>query len=167
MTTPGFDPETVLRWHAGLREDRAGRAALRRAQTIDDLLLSGPGALAFTRLRRQLPNGGASGLARAALAVAEVDKDAGGDERGAFGRRCGTGEAVSQARFRLLMSAEVPDDFLRLLRSALGQLDRRAPLADVFWLARSWHRAERRQLFRRDQLLAYYEALPNKSLAER
>lgn len=65
------------------------------------------------------------------------------------------------------MSAELPDEFLRLLRSAILQTERRAPVMEVFWLARLWHRPEHRSRLRRQQLLAYYEGLPEASLAER
>jgi CRISPR type I-E-associated protein CasB/Cse2 len=164
--------ETVLvEWHAGLMDDRGGRAALRRARTLDDVLMDGVGASAFMRLWRRLPgNGPPYALARAALAAAELDEDMRPADaaRPLFAQRCaalGDGRVfVSPDRFRLLMSAIDADEFLRLLRSSIGLTERRAPLIDVADLARSWSCPERREGQRRRQLLAYYAYLPDSAL---
>ena len=169
MTSDSF--ETILvGWHAGLMDDRAGRAALRRARTLDDVLMDGAGAGAFMRLWRRLPGDGPPyALARAALAAAELDEDMRpADGPPLFARRCATqGDGrvlVSPDRFRLLMSAIDADEFLRLLRSAIGLAERRAPLIDVADLARSWSHTDWRERHRRRQLLAYYETLPDSAL---
>ena len=170
MMEASFD-DVIGRWHAELAGDRAARAGLRRARTLDDVLLDGAAAAAFMRLWRHAPSKGPPyALARAALALAEIDNDMRpeGGTRAPFARRCATqGEGrvlVSPDRFRLLMGATDADEFLRLLRSAIGQVERRAPLGDVASLARFWSHEERRQWMRRDQLLAYYEAVPNSAL---
>lgn len=99
MSKAAYDPTFLLMWHGQLSGDRAGQAALRRAQGIDDLLLSNGGAAAFTRLRRRMPTGSPAGLARAVLAVAEVNEDAPEDgEPGAFGRHCAKGPLLSSPK---------------------------------------------------------------------
>lgn len=169
----------VLGWWSRIRHSPAARAGLRRSRDLEELLLDRAGAEAFVRLTRTLGQESAlpRKLGRAALAIAEINEDVtasaenGGRSRGAFGRRCAAGSPAGGAllspnRFRLLMGAEEEAEFLRLLRSALGQIERQAPIADVFWLAHGWDSPERRRAMRRDQLLAYYEVVPKSALKE-
>lgn len=163
--------EALRGWHADLMADRAARAGLRRARSLDDVLLDGAAASAFMRLWRHKPSKEPPyPLARAALALAEIDVDPEPDSeaKGAFARRCAAEEKsqvlVSPDRFRLLMSATDADDFLRLLRSAIDQVKRRAPLHDVADLVYWWSHPVSRERMRRQQLLAYYNAIPEDAL---
>jgi CRISPR system Cascade subunit CasB len=159
-------------WHAGLVDDRGGRAALRRAQSPDDAF----DILAFHRLCRGLNLGTNEALvtrwAGAALAVAEIDENTedGDDETrvptlGAALAVVRDGQPViSPERVRLLANTEEPDLFLRLLRGMLAMIDRKAPVAQVADIVRSWHFPDRRAAARRRLLLTYFEKIPSSLL---
>ncbi|WP_029011300.1 type I-E CRISPR-associated protein Cse2/CasB [Azospirillum halopraeferens] len=146
--------KAIRDWHRTLRDQRGDRAALRRAQTVDDVY----GVLAFHHLLRRLDTMPPDAAARVAIAVAELDGDSGRTARrpgGALGRDLA---ALSADRLRLLCTAEEPDEFLRLLRGAFQILKRRAPLADVAAVVADWHYPSGRARVRRELFLSYFGA---------
>lgn len=161
----------VSDWHAELqeRQNRGDRAALRRAQTVDDVY----GVVAFHQLLRRLGSSIAPDtVARLAMALATVDADWAEGEDGAVGK--GWGDAlghaaatpkdgkprVSEDRLRLLLSAEDPDQFLRLARGVIHLLDRKAPLVDLARVVRAWSQPDNRARVRRQIFLSYFATLP-------
>jgi CRISPR system Cascade subunit CasB len=160
------DESPVATWHRRLQGNRGDRAALRRAQTIEEAY----GIVAFHQLYawlgKQIPD---PVVARIAIALAEIDADVKADTEPGHGMPAGAalGQALamprngkpclSEARLRLLASAEDPDQFLRLLRGALALLDRTAPLDDVARVVRRWHAPESRPRVRRQLFLSYFQ----------
>ncbi len=97
-----------------------------------------------TPQKKKIRNGDALGRALAALDPRRNDKN----------------PRYSQDRLRRLLSAEDPDEFLRLLRSAILQLDRAAPVTDVSRVMEAWHHPDARAKVRRQIFLSYFAALP-------
>ncbi|WP_404379518.1 type I-E CRISPR-associated protein Cse2/CasB [Caenispirillum salinarum] len=149
---------TVLHdWHRWLQDNRGARAAMRRARSVDEVWLEE----AYSRLRLPLlPLAGFrdEALARAAIAVAEVSEDT---EDGLAARAAASTHrgraAVSADRIRLMLGAEDPDEFLRLLRGVLAMLDREVNLCDVADLVLSSHTPGGRAHNRKRVMLRYYE----------
>ncbi|WP_041794691.1 type I-E CRISPR-associated protein Cse2/CasB [Pararhodospirillum photometricum] len=147
-------------WHARLADDRRARAALRRAQSLDDVWPEE----AFSRLRLHLlplASFSTMALARVAVAVAEVDED----HEVSLARRAASlgvrGKAlVSSDRLRLLLGSEDPDEFLRLLRGIVDQIDRQVNVAALADLVLSWEHPNGRLWARRTVFLDYYETAP-------
>jgi CRISPR system Cascade subunit CasB len=154
----------LLAWWAGLVDDRGGRAGLRRAQSLDHVVLVG----AFQRLRRALladwrfqPEA----LADVALAAAELEAD--GDRPGrilATGNR--EGLPVSPGRLKLIADAEDPELFLRLLRGALAQVRRKGSIQHTAELVRRRHSPASRPAARRRLVLDYFEAADDDLLSK-
>jgi len=155
----GFCRSALRRWHAWLQTDRGARAALRRVRRLDEVWMEE----AYSRLRLALlPDFRFADepLARAAVAVAEVN-EAHADGLAARASSVVRGRpAVSPERMRLMLGAEEPDDFLRLLRGALPMIDRTVALGDLADLVLSWHGETGRAIARRRVMLAYYERRP-------
>ena len=151
--------EVLLGWRDELERDRGARAALRRAQTTDDVVMEP----AFHRLRNHPDWPSSISLdtaASIAIAVAELDV-AFAPLAVRLGAALGGGRTpVSPGRLRLIASAEIPQQFLRLLRGALAQIDGRAPLIDLAEKVRQWHWAGSRPMARRDLLIDYFDAAP-------
>ncbi|MCM8738627.1 type I-E CRISPR-associated protein Cse2/CasB [Azospirillum sp. A1-3] len=160
----------VSGWHATLQEHhhRGDRAALRRAQTIDDVY----GVIAFHRLLRCLdPSTAPDMAARLAMALATVDQSwtpkEGGQTGAGWGNAFGRAAArfkngkprLSEDRLRLLLSAEDPDQFLRLLRGAVHLLGGKAPLVDLARVVWAWHQPDSRARVRRQIFLSYFATL--------
>lgn len=165
--------ETLRDWHGRLQRNRGGRAALRRAQKLDDIY---DGVGPFFELLNRYPKVWHEDVARMAIALAEVEDDYGTPARKrpvgtALGRvlakPAGTGKPLSEQRLRLLASAEDPDQFLRLLRSALHQIGRKAPLADVGRVARLWGSPVHRPWVRRNLFLAFFGAVAHDDTDDR
>lgn len=159
---------TIEAWHRDLAEDRHDCARLRRAQTIDDVFEID----AYHRLRFRLAETAsqpwirgerhAEVVARIALALAEIKSDQTPETEPApdTGSFLALGAALgrlSPERLRLLANTGEIDLFLRLLRGALAQVERIAPLWDTAETVRRWHFAEQRQLARRDLLIRYHD----------
>lgn len=130
---------------------------MRRARSADEVWLEE----AYSRLRLPLlPLAGFrdEALARAAIAVAEICKDT---EDGLATRAAasthGGRPAVSADRIRLMLGAEDPDEFLRLLRGVLAMLDHEVNLCDVADLVLSSHSPGGRAQNRKRVMLRYYE----------
>jgi CRISPR system Cascade subunit CasB len=157
--------EVLLEWREELEDDRGARAALRRAQTSDDVIMEP----AFHRLRNHpdwpaaIPFDAAASIA---IAVAQTDVAAPPPDH-RLGAALAIGQKrVSPARLRLLASAEIPQQFLRLLRGALAQIDGRAPVLDLAEKIRLWHRPASRPGARRDLLVDYFAAVPAAMLSK-
>ena len=154
----------ILKWHRELQLplNRGDRAALRRAVAPDDAYRMVAFHGLYGRLAESVRDDEA--VARLALALAEVNEStrSAGRTGAALGRalarRKGDRSTVSGDRMRLLATAEDPDQFLRLLRSAIVQLDRMVPLVDVADVVLDWHRPDRRAEARRQIFLGYFRA---------
>jgi CRISPR type I-E-associated protein CasB/Cse2 len=146
-------------WHAAVTDDRATRAALRRAQDIDELPLAALADLATRTLGRVGDDPAAlrrtAQLARVALAVGEIDQGTAHDLGRALHR---ARRPLSEDRLRLLLDTPEPDLFVRLLRGALVQVERRAPVADTALLVWRWHHPDARASARRRLALDYFQA---------
>ncbi|GBD41509.1 hypothetical protein HRbin39_00891 [bacterium HR39] len=164
----------VALWHGRLLRDRGARAAIRRAQTWDEVLT----VPAFLDLYRRIHAAGIRMppeiLARMALAVSEVEprEEAGEEEKPeappelrpgrVFGRpRRGEDRApVSFDRLRRLVETEEPDLFVRLLRAALVQVEGEGHPVHLSRLVHAWHFPAERLSARRRLLLDYAETAP-------
>jgi CRISPR type I-E-associated protein CasB/Cse2 len=147
--------------------DKALRARLRRAVGPGDL----DAVLGGTRLQARGLSRSDDALDVAAILCAEVEVDTGpeyhrslsaaaeelGKALAGGGQK--TAKALKEQRFRILASAERPDDFFRLLRSALELLENKAPLVactEVMW---AWLDRSRRHDARVGLARGYYEAV--------
>lgn len=176
------DQSPAERWYDLLQQDnrKGDRAALRRAQQTDDAYGVCSFHLLLVWLGKQKPPDVA---ARIAMALAPIRQDRmeqqadGNDDddpaeapaadqpRSWAGTKLGRCMAakgpsgaprISPARVRLLLSTENPDQFLRLLRSILGQLDGRAPVREVADVMDGWHSPTWRAAIRRRIFLSYF-----------
>lgn len=166
----------IPRWHAALQDRKGDRAALRRAQTIDEVYVVPSFHTLLRRLGWSLNSPAIDGwtiddreVARLAMVLADVERDTEqssprwGD---ALGRAFGTPRKdvpkahVSHARFRQLAATDDLDEFVRLLRGALHLIKHEAPLLDLADVVRAWHHPARRQQVRRTLFLAYFETAP-------
>jgi len=162
---------TVKAWHAVLMEDRGARAALRRAQGVEDALQAGRRLdVLFDLLDRTGVDldkeAHVNAMIAAGLAAAEIEEDR-QDRRGALGRRLYDimpyKDEQGSARFQVIAGTEDPALFLRLLRGAIAMKDsvgrdRIAPLIDTMETVRDWHWPASRAQRRRRLLLAYHGA---------
>lgn len=106
------------------------------------------------------------GVAGSAEKDAASDRDGDGRDRTgealgkAFAARYNSKPRLSEDRLRLLTSADDPDAFLRLLRSALNLLNGKAaiPIIDVAETVRLWHFPKARSHVRRRLFLAYFQS---------
>ena len=146
-------------WHAAVMDDRGTRAELRRAQSINEVPLAALANLATRTLGRVGDDPRAlcrtRQLARVALAVGEIDH---GTEHGLGRALRGGRRPPSEQRLRLLLDTPEIDLFVRLLRGALTQVERRAPLAATASLVLDWHHPIARARARRQLALDYYQA---------
>lgn len=156
----------ILRtWHSWLLSDRGARAALRRARALDDVWMEE----AYSRLRLPLLEHYRvrdEALARAALAVAEVEKVSDRSFAACAAAESQGGRApVTAARMRLTLGAEDPDEFLRLLRGLLAMIDGSCDVRDLAGLVIAWHGPEARSKARRRVMLDYYAHAPKTTAA--
>ncbi|MFV3076518.1 type I-E CRISPR-associated protein Cse2/CasB [Niveispirillum fermenti] len=177
---PEDESTATERWHAWLQVPgmKGERAALRRAQQVEEVF----GVTAYHALQPRLGRWNRPlTAARIAMALATIrqdrtespaegeDADGMPDKPVSWGVTLGRALAVmapsgkrrvSKERLRLLLSADDPDQFLRLLRSTLGLLDDRAPVQDVADVVGAWHTPSLRADVRRAIFLSYYRSLP-------
>jgi CRISPR type I-E-associated protein CasB/Cse2 len=146
-------------WHAAVTDDRATRATLRRAQNLDEVPLAALADLATRVLGRvgDDPTGlrRTEQLARVALVVGEIDHDT---EHGLGRALRRVRRPLSEERLRLLLDTPEIDLFVRLLRGALVQVERRGPLAATATLILDWHYPTARARARRKLALDYFQA---------
>jgi CRISPR type I-E-associated protein CasB/Cse2 len=167
--------ESLRTWHASLtgstgwKRDGRGRAALRRAAGLDDLLLDA--AVPLERLRRRLvgearlSDNEMERLAWVAASVAEIDGDAPDQSLGAtFGQSSGGKPVVSIDRMTLLLATEEVPMFVRLLRGLLPLVQRQASVLGTGELVRRWASPASRVAARRRLMRDYIEAIPDNAL---
>lgn len=133
----------ILRaWWHDLENDRGGRAALRRAATLTEVML----CPAFHRLLNDLRQAGYAvpefrypKLAAIAGLAARIkaETDDGLAKRMGSPKSGGGKAAVSELRMRSLLACDDLEELYTLLRRALSLLDDRANLADL--TAVVWH----------------------------
>lgn len=146
----------LRRWHDELQSRRGARAALRRVRDLDDVWPEE----AYSRLRLPLMKRcrfGDEALARAAVAVAEVDEPRGAALAQRLAAVLPPKDGHAAPRVRLLLGAEDPDEFLRLLRATLQQMERRVDIVDLADTVLAWGAASARTVVRRRLMLAYYD----------
>ena len=172
---PTWAGENLRSWHASLtgsagwKRDARGRAALRRAAGLDDLLLEA--IVPLERLRRRLvgearlTDDAMERLAWVAASVAEIDGDAPNQSLGAaFGQNSGGKPVVSIERMTLLLGTEEMPMFVRLLRGLLPLVQRQASVLGTGELVRRWASPVSRTAARRRLMRDYIEAVPEKAL---
>lgn len=167
------------RWYDWLQERPGDRAALRRAQQVEDAYSVAGFHLLLNWLGEQKPPPVAARIAMvlahirqdwteranedepAEAAQAEQPKNRVGTELGrSMVLKGPSGKPrVSPERLRLLLSTDEPDQFLRLLRGILGQLDGKAPVSDVAKVMDAWHSPTWRTTVRRQIFLSYFSML--------
>lgn len=144
---PQYKPDhpsfVILRdWWRELENDRGGRAALRRAASLTEVML----CPAFHRLLNDLRQAGygvpesrypkLAAIAGLAARVRAVTDD-GLAKRMGTPKSGGDKAAVSELRIRRLLACDDLEELYTLLRRALSLLDDRADLADL--VAVAWH----------------------------
>lgn len=149
----------IADWHAAVTDDRATRAELRRAQSIEEVPLAALANLVTRTLGRIGDDPRAlrrtKQLSRIALVVGEIDHVT---ERSLGRALHGGRRPLSEERLRLILDTAEIDLFARLLRGALTQIERRAPLAATASLVLDWHHPVARARARRRLALDYYQA---------
>jgi CRISPR system Cascade subunit CasB len=129
-------------WWAGLENDRASRAMLRRCATLDEVVLS-PAYQRFYRymLARGWPTDAAEWqkdkLAAIAGLAAWVDVDIDHDLPYQMSERDGDRPVFSELRFRAVLKLDTTDELYKALRRALPLVKHKTSLVqlanDVFW----------------------------------
>lgn len=167
---PGDDPDNTAKrmgkalreWWQELQEDPGDRAALRRADALDEVAA----VPAFHRLRwridkvldgRRLSSGQRERLLVVAALAARLRDDQ-SRERGFVGQMAGDGaEAapVSALRFRRLLQARETPDLYRQLRRTLAMLDHRGDLLSLADGVLHWGESRRKRW-----AYAYYGLAP-------
>lgn len=157
---PGEDPDTVARrmgaalreWWAELQDDPGDRAALRRADALDEVAA----VPAFHRLRwridkaldgRALSHAQRERLLLIAALAARLREDL-SRPRGFVGQMAGDGAdsaPVSALRFRRLLQATETPDLFRQLRRVLAMLDDRGDLLSLADAVLHWGESRRKR----------------------
>jgi CRISPR system Cascade subunit CasB len=149
------DSKTILSWHAALIHDRGGRAELKRARTVTEIIQS-PAfhRLAFMlRPRSQFDSASLERVGVLAGLLAQVDSHDGRKRMAvqmATGK--GGGPAVSDLRFRRLLQREwheLPDTMRRIIH----MLGRKVNLLDLSRAVWYWGDA-----VKRDWAFTYFAA---------
>lgn len=169
---PQYQPDhpsyAVLRaWWQGLEQDRGERAALRRAGTLTEVMLSP----AFHRLLRELRQAGCKvaqsrypNLAAIAGLTARVKAEAAGSLAHRMGspKAGGNAPVVAELRMRNLLACDDLETLYTLLRRALSLLDAQANLADLAAVVWHWSPMDEKRPNdpRRQMAYDYYAAAP-------
>jgi CRISPR system Cascade subunit CasB len=155
-------------WWENLESDRGGRAALRRAGTLTEVMLSP----AFHRLLHVLRRGSyqiAEQRYPKLAAIAGLAARLRITEGSGLGVQCGSPRnsaakkpAVSELRMRRLLACDDIEELYTLLRRVLALLDNQANLSDLAALIWSWRKLDDKHPFdpRRRLALDYYDAAP-------
>jgi CRISPR system Cascade subunit CasB len=154
-------------WWQALENDRGGRAALRRAATLTEVML----CPAFHRLLNDLRQAGYAvpesrypKLAAIAGLAARVraETDDGLAKRMGTPKSGGDKAAVSELRMRRLLACDDLEELYTLLRRALSLLDDRANLTDLAAVVWHWTPMDEKRANdpRRRMAYDYYEAAP-------
>lgn len=161
----------LLGWWRELEKDKGERAALRRAASLTEVMLSP----AYIRLLRELRNAGFAvsnheqplGKVAAIAGLAARLKDLAPE---GLAKRMGspkpgsTAATVSELRLRRLLACDDMEELYTLLRRLLAQLDDRADLADLAAIVWNWSPLDDKWPYdpRRQLAYDYYEAAPIK-----
>ncbi|MEX2165362.1 MAG: type I-E CRISPR-associated protein Cse2/CasB [Sulfuricaulis sp.] len=158
----------VLRsWWQNLESDKGERAALRRAASLTEVMLSP----AFHRLLRELRQAGYGisdyrypKLAAIAGLAARIKGDGGGSLATCMGtpKSAGGKAVVSELRVRRLLACDDIEELYTLLRRALALLDNQANIADLAGTIWNWVPMDEKRPNdpRRQLAYDYYAALP-------
>jgi CRISPR system Cascade subunit CasB len=160
---------TLLRgWWENLESDRGERAALRRAGTLTEVMLSP----AFHRLLHLLRRGGfqiAEQRYPKLAIIAGLAARLRITEEAALGVQCGSPRKaaakkpdVSELRMRRLLACDDLEELYTLLRRVLALLDNQANLTDLAAVVWNWRKLDEKHPFdpRRQLALDYYTAAP-------
>ncbi len=165
---PDHPSNVVLReWWHDLEQDKGERAALRRAGSLTQVMLSS----AFHRLLNALRKAGYAVPEKRypnLAAIAGMAARLKGIDGPSLGTQCGTGEigaskaAVTELRMRRILACDDIEDLYTLLRRAIALLDEHANLADLAATVWNWKRLDENHPFdpRRRMALDYYAAAP-------
>lgn len=165
---PDHPSNAVLRaWWQGLEHDRGERAALRRAGTLTEVMLSP----AFHRLLRELRQAGCGvaesrypKLAAIAGLAARVKTEAAGSLANRMGspKAGGNAPVVAELRMRNILACDDLETLYTLLRRALSLLDDQASLADLAAVVWHWSPMDEKHPNdpRRQMAYDYYAAAP-------
>lgn len=147
-----FDSAGLREWHRRLvkKESRATRARLRRAGSLEDAALA-PGfheLLGFTGIApEELSPEQLCGFAAFAVLAAGVDTDTADRPLGkSLGGGAGGQAAVSEPRFRRLITSDELSDRFEVLRRLLQLLGRKVDLGELALAVLHWTPGRRRQL---------------------
>lgn len=162
-----FDSGGLRAWHRNLvkKENRAKRARLRRAGSIEDAALA-PGfheLLGYTGVpSEELSPEQMSGFAAIAVLAAGVDTDTLDRPLGkSLGHGAGGRPVVSEPRFRRLLASDELVDRFEVLRRLVPLLGRSLDLAELALAVLHWTPGRRRQL-----AYDYYSAIAPSSARE-
>jgi hypothetical protein len=170
--------------------DKSGRAALRRARTPQEAALVPVVGVLRRAIRKEGIKISDDDIDRAAILVAAIERDQQvleiSDEEPSptdaaprgfnalsrelaerLAERNSNGKRVSPERVRLLLSTEDIGEFLRLLRSLIDLLDRKAPIVAIVETARRWSRPAQRQQTRAAIARPYYERIAQEKDSQR
>lgn len=165
---PDHPSNAVLRaWWQGLEHDRGERAALRRAGTLTEVMLSP----AFHRLLRELRQAGCGvsesrypKLAAIAGLVARLKAEAPGSLANRMGspKAGGNAPVVAELRMRNILACDDLETLYTLLRRALALLDDQANLVDLAEVVWHWSPMDEKRPNdpRRQMAYDYYAAAP-------
>lgn len=165
---PDHPSYAVLRsWWQGLEHDKGERAALRRAGTLTEVMLSP----AFHRLLRELRQAGCGvaesrypKLAAIAGLAARVKTEAAGSLANRMGspKAGGNAPVVAEMRMRNILACDDLENLYTLLRRALSLLDDQASLADLAAVVWHWLPMDEKHPNdpRRQMAYDYYAAAP-------
>jgi len=165
---PDHASYVVLRaWWQGLEHDKGERAALRRAGSLTEVMLSP----AFHRLLRELHQAGC-GIAEARYPklaaitglAARVRAETSGSLATHMGspKQGGNAPVVAELRMRNLLACDDLETLYTLLRRALALLDDLASLADLAAVVWHWSPMDEKRANdpRRQMAYDYYAAAP-------
>lgn len=169
LDDPSHDLLTA--WWERLKDDKGERAALRRAATLTEVMLSP----AYMRLLRKLRDSGYpirnqdTPLAKIAAIVGLAARIKSQTPEG-MAKRMGTpkpgGNAATfpELRLRRILACDDLEELYTLLRRALALLDDQANLADLAAIVWNWAPLDEKRPYdpRRQLAYAYYEAAPIK-----
>jgi CRISPR system Cascade subunit CasB len=154
-------------WWENLESDRGERAALRRAGTLTEVMLSP----AFHRLLNGLRRGGFQIAEKRYPKLAVIAGLAARlriPEGATLGIQCGSPRKstakpdVSELRMRRLLACDDIEDLYTLLRRVLALLDNQANLSELAALVWNWRKLDEKHPFdpRRRLALDYYNVAP-------
>lgn len=162
---PSF--EVLRAWWKGLEDDKGERAALRRAASLTEVMLSP----AFHRLLNELRRAGFGisdsrypKLAATAGLAARIRGEDGAGMAASMGtpKSGGSKAVVSELRMRRILACNDIEELYMLLRRALALLDNRSNLADLAATVWNWVPMDEKRPNdpRRQMAYDYYAAAP-------